>query len=75
MSQINGYGKSLLLIKLLPKKLREKGNYPFIGEEEVIGAAELALGFKGAIIGSELGELEDFGDWNGFTFDLLLGGV
>lgn len=59
---------------MLPQKPRQERYYPLVGQEHVVGIAELPLGLERSVIGFELGEFEDLRDRDIFGFDFF-GGV
>ncbi|PON70531.1 hypothetical protein PanWU01x14_079050, partial [Parasponia andersonii] len=73
--QIHGHWDLLLLEELLPQQPGQERHDALIGEEHVVGVAELALGLEGLVVGLELGEPEDLGDGDSFGTDLLRGVV
>ncbi|PON69701.1 hypothetical protein TorRG33x02_258920 [Trema orientale] len=73
--QIHGHRDLLLLEELLPQQPGQERHHALVGEEHVVGVAELALGLEGPVVGLELGEPEDLGDGDSLGTDLLHGVV
>lgn len=64
--------RNLLLLKeVFAEKTGEQGKDLFVGEEDVVGAAELAAGLKGAVVGAESGEADDLGNGEVVVLGLL----